>query len=132
MNFYLDFLASLTFFLVPFLLGNALLIISRLQKNVLTAFVVGGLAVYLLQFFLDSLVPSNYWSAVLWLTFLAATFVNILSYKSKLSLKGVALPYIAITIFTALIYFFVWKSSTPYPMSVDWDIYEHITLANQI
>lgn len=30
------------------------------------------------------------------------------------------------------VYFFVWLRNTPYPLHLNWDIYEHITLANKI
>lgn len=42
------------------------------------------------------------------------------------------IAFIVLGILSFVVYFFIWKGQTPYPLQLNWDIYEHITLANKI
>lgn len=37
-----------------------------------------------------------------------------------------------LVVISLAVYFLIWRSLTPFPLTLNWDIYEHITLANKI
>lgn len=134
-----DFIASISFYIFPFLLGRIFF------KKTIFAFINGFLIWYLISLFSGYIFPGSF-SAAAQITTLIAIIgapikvaIEVLLknsyFFSRLSLKKFysdIFPLLLIFAFSVFIYFFVWKLYTPFPMQLNWDIYEHITLANII
>lgn len=136
----IDFFASLTFYLIPYLTGRLIV------KSIIQSWIIGCLVwfgIYFLAFQLLKASPFNYQFSqfIQVLVFLICTcsttrlFLSFIKSKSYRFLKLDKVNLINFSIlflFPTLIYFFVWKIHTPYPLQLNWDVYEHITLANKI
>lgn len=134
-----DFIASISFYLLPFLLGRIFF------RKTVFAFINGFLIWYAISLFSGYIFPRSF-DAVTQITALFAVTgalirigVDVLGSEKHLSGKLIfkriynsAIPFFPILAFSVFIYFFIWKLYTPYPMQLNWDIYEHITLANVI
>lgn len=126
----LDLLASLSFYAVPFLTGRLI------TKKISSAFAIGALFWFIIFFFLSkaNLTPAFF---TILIKILVIGIVSVSSvklgfdlFRSKLELPDKELVFLFI--FSLLIYFLIWKAQTPYPYALNWDIYEHITLAHEI
>lgn len=131
----IDFLASLSFYVIPYLTGRFF------TKKTIQAFVLGSFLWFIIFFltsFILSILKINEFALVIRsiaVIISSLSLINILVYlvreKPKISFENIQIATI-LTIFTAFVYFFIWKRNTPYPLQLNWDIYEHITLANSI
>lgn len=131
----IDFFASISFYLIPFLTG------SFFTKKVIKAWIIGALIWFVLYFLTFGLVLSvniNNFALIIRSIAIVVSAVSIarLAYlwirtRPSLRSKSLLIPLFLSVFFTA-VYFLIWKRNTPYPMQLNWDIYEHITLANLI
>ena len=133
-NLILDLIASLSFYFIPYLTGRLLV------KKPVQAWIIGALAwfiTYFAVFAASSIIKFDFALVIR----LLAVVVSVASLFKLLSefLKGrpelnfkALLSGLFLLGLTAFIYFFIWIRNTPYPLSLNWDIYEHIALANLI
>lgn len=127
-----DLIFSLAFYVAPYLTGRFF------TKNPVFAWLIGGL-VWFFLFFPISWICSWFGLDFSSITRVIIVAVSIFSLgKIFISLK-IKRPKVedkwliaGLIIFSSLIYFLIWKRNTPYPLQLNWDIYEHITLANLI
>lgn len=136
-----DFFASLLFYLLPILIG------IFVTTNIILAWFWGAFIIYLIYIVvytiskmvgLDNIFPLS-----------AVTIITVLSLVSLLkwsiyNTKTLPInnffknnffqyyPLLVLMLLSTLIYFGVWKSQTPYPLHLNWDIYEHMTATNKI
>lgn len=126
-----DLLASLTFYLVPYFTGRFF------SKNPIQAWILGSV-IWLVLFFLLNPLSKDSFQSIIRIT---AVSISVLSFfdllrvsrhdLKKIQLRRLANPFFLLFV-GSLVYFLVWKRNTPYPLQLNWDIYEHITLANLI
>lgn len=135
---FIDFLASLSFYFIPFLLGRLFL------RRTIQAYALGLLILYIIYFIVAGTVnffpeldfTNTIKLIVIFLCSISVINLLILVFRQRdFKLKNIlfeTISYIFILLFSVFIYFFIFKRNTPYPMNFNWDIYEHITLANLI
>lgn len=131
----IDFFASLSFYLLPYLTGRFF------SKNPTAAWILGAVLWLGLFFLVNSLVNlvghGDFSSIIRTLAVVIALLSGIdlvrISFKDikKIEIGNLTISFLLI-LFGSLIYFLIWKRNTPYPLELNWDIYEHITLANLI
>lgn len=145
-----DFISSIFFYLLPYLTGKLFI------RKSFYAYISGALILFASYFFVfGSLTLVNQTDkfslvirALLFLI-VAASLIKFLYFifqklktsrfkqlKSKLlSFSAIVesnLVLISLLSTATLLYFFIWHRLTPYPLQLNWDIYEHITVANEI
>lgn len=127
----IDLFASIGFFLIPFIIG------TLFTRHAFYAWISGILSIFFLffaVFYTTSLFPQLDFLFLLRffviILFVWSLLVLILKVRQIRSLPRPSLWILGGGIFATMLYFFVWKQSTPYPLQLNWDIYEHITLAN--
>lgn len=137
MNQLVDFISSSSIFLIPVIVG------SMWSGNLITRFLRGNLVIFALYFvalLLSSFVPFVFGlQTVLWMSMAAGILgmtvrgdVQIMWKKrTQLSLSNVVL---GLGLLSLCWYSFFWlfKALTPYPSTLNWDTFEHITLATQL
>jgi len=131
----IDFFAGLSFYVIPYLTGRFF------TKKIFQAWILGAflwfIAYFLIAGIAEILKLNNFSQIIRYLAIGVSTlsFINILvsaiREKPKLNIKDIQVGGFLL-VFTFLIYFLIWKRNTPYPLQLNWDIYEHITLANLI
>jgi hypothetical protein len=133
-NSLIDLLAGLSFYVVPYLTGRIFV------KKTVPAWVLGALIWFILYFVLfmaGSILHFDFQSAVK-ASAAVITLASLFNIGRQLTKERPTihrrdvLIALALSLCTALVYFLIWKRNTPYPLQLDWDIYEHITLANLI
>ncbi len=149
MNFILDLIASTSFYLVPLFVGSLAMAKFPRVRSLSTIFASGAVLTYLfigLMLYFANIfdLRENALSLIQYISFALPAIglivlalstrrhnlINLLvTYRSS---KNDIYAYSGLLLFTAFIYFFIWKSFTPYPYSLNWDAYEHITAANNI
>ncbi len=130
----LDFFASLSFYIIPYLTGRLFV------KRTVQAWILGALLWFLAYFFVFeiSLVlkfdfPKVIRSLVVIVSLISLVNLGAQLVKQKPKIRwSNVLTGLFLLGFTATVYFLIWKRNTPYPLQLNWDIYEHITLANLI
>lgn len=136
---FLNIFSSFLFYLFPILIG-ALFI-----KNRYFFFPIGVLITYILFFIafqIQNIFPHLSYQETLkyiltslsGISLLLLPFFHFKKLKhtfSKLNLKIYAC-IITIIISSSALFFGIWKETTPFPLQLNWDIYEHITVANKI
>lgn len=129
-----DFFSSLLFYLLPLLTGRLIV------RNLFYAWVLGSLIWFVIFALLGILrvflpfVPFSQTIQFIGFVVLCVNLAHIL-YSAKNVRFAVSLsllPYGLLFIIAIGLYFFVWKENTPYPLQLNWDVYEHVTLANRI
>ncbi|MBI4097744.1 MAG: hypothetical protein HY426_01785 [Candidatus Levybacteria bacterium] len=131
----IDFLASLSFYFLPYLTGRFF------SKNPIQSWMLGALSWLALFFLVSSLINlvghGDFSSIIriLAVTIALLSGINLArtSFKDikRVQIENLTIPFFLI-LFGSLVYFLIWKRNTPYPLQLNWDIYEHITLANLI
>ncbi len=130
-----DFFASLTFYLFPVLIG------LFFYRNIFCAWAAGALIIflsYLLIFFLGSTFHLLMIPQITAFLLCSTALISLirLSMTRKFVLPSVTrkdlLVWGGLITFGTLTYFSIWKIQTPYPLQLNWDIYEHLTAVNQI
>ena len=131
----IDFFASLSFYIIPYLTGRFF------TKKTFLAWALGAFlwfaAFFVIQGVTSVLKIGNFSQVIRYLAIGVSglSILNIGYYlikeRPKIRLKDLSVGAFLLA-FTAGVYFLIWKRSTPYPMQLNWDIYEHITLANLI
>lgn len=136
---FLNIFSSLLFYLFPILIG-ALLI-----RNKYFFFPIGVLVTYVIFFLgfqLQNIFPQltyaqslNYLlSGMSGLSLVLLPFFHYKKLKSAFTKSKLNLyaSLVTIIISSSLLFFGLWKETTPFPLQLNWDIYEHITVANKI
>lgn len=132
----IDALASTIFFLLPTALG------SIFTTKIYLSYLFGLIIYYvfflagfymlrtlgLIDFFTIYIKIFIFYSFLifLWVSIRRAVFKKITLNKQEFFLISILI------ILSAANFIFVWKGKTPYPLTLNWDTYEHITLANSI
>lgn len=131
----IDLVTSISFYLIPYLTGRFF------TKNVVKAWILGALLWLVLYFVIYQVIflfKISDFSQSIKITALVVSLVSIAHLiflitrkKIKFQLKD---PHLVLflTVFASIVYFLIWKRQTPYPLELNWDIYEHINLANLI
>lgn len=131
-----DLLFSSLFFLAPLLVG------FNFTKRISIAWSLGGIMFYLL-FLTSSIIYHSYF--LKYLLYIVFSF-SVIHIAYKLSKNNITLAittfikkdrwllgYLAlILVLFSITYLGVWKQQTPYPLSLNWDIFEHLTVSNKI
>lgn len=136
----LSFFAALTFYLFPLLIGRALvkpLVKRDLNYSFISYFVTGEILIFGLVLFLNytlrAVFPQIPFAGLLAAVFIAsvgvALPVNFLLGKKDLQIKRHLLP-LALSFLFAIFAYALWQHNSPYPLN--WDIYEHQTLINEM
>ena len=133
-------IAALFLFLAPEIIGGGIL--SLLKKNtdkerVVENWTLGALAIFVLFFLVHFLKITTNLKPILTILLVAGLTIRItINYlnhrkmeedidKEKFLLLGASLA-LAITGYT------IWRINSPYPLPLNWDLYEHQTLINEI
>lgn len=129
-----SFLASLVFFLTPYLWGRFF------KKSIFLSWVVGAfffvvsyLGIVLVTSFLH--LPFLVFFRVIFILVSVLSVTNFIWKKEYVGFSSVLHKHwqvILLSLFGTWVYFFIWKRYTLYPLQLNWDVYEHITLANII
>lgn len=138
---FIDLLASLSFYIIPFLTGRLFV------KKIVRAWIIGALIWFILYFLVAGIswvLKVNAFSEIIRLLALIISAVSIGKivfekvrevFKER-KIKRPNLGYLPIFsllfLFTSFVYFFIFYRNTPYPLSMNWDMYEHITLSDLI
>lgn len=140
----IDFIASTAFFIIPVLLGYLFI------RSVFFAWVLGALLWLMIYslFSILAITPTLLRVTVIFISIVSlfgtlfilvkptiSIFKKTNTYSLLFLLKHQSrkmLPLVLLLTLLSAMYFLIWKDSTPYPMQVNWDIYEHIALANKI
>lgn len=133
----IDGLASISIFTVPFLLGGILGggFLIRFLRGVLLLGVI-----YALSYLLGSFLPFGLTLRILlWGTILTGLILavrrgelGVLATHLKLVRIRHVVTFGVLLFFAWYSFFWLFRSLTPYPYMLNWDTYEHITLARQI
>jgi len=131
----IDFFASLSFYLVPYLTGRFF------TKKIVPAWIMGSLFWFIFYFLLIGIFSFGNlgsFSQIVRFSIIVVSLISLVRITALRLKKGVKIEFtrllipVFLAIFTTVIYFLIWKRNTPYPLQLNWDIYEHITLANLI
>ncbi len=131
-NMLIDLIAGLSFYILPYLAGRIFV------RKVIQAWILGALlwfVIYFVIFGANLIVKFDFQNAVRIIAVIISivSVINIgrqfVEQKPKIDWRNVFIASF-LALFTAFVYFFVWKRNTPYPMQLNWDIYEHLTLSN--
>lgn len=128
----IDFFASLSFYIIPYLIGRLF------TKNIVISWLLGAFSLFIIFFALFGvtiLFKINFslfvFIAVVGLSLVSLFRLLLDVFKSKTFIKpGKEITFMLIL--SSLVYFLIWKRSTPYPLALNWDMYEHIALADLI
>jgi hypothetical protein len=131
MNIPTAMIAALTVYLLPFFTGRFLLRAAQKSMSVVGTFAVGALAVYaviLTGAFWHITIPASALRTigVLFAIGIAALNVDLLFAKMPITKSA------TIAAIIGLIAFAIWKYTIPYPLTVNWDAFEHQTLINNL
>ncbi|MBI2049686.1 hypothetical protein HYT32_02160 [Candidatus Roizmanbacteria bacterium] len=133
----IDFFASLSFYIIPYLTGRLFV------KRTFQAWILGALLWFVAYFLVSGILgvlKINYFSSVIRYLAIGICIISIakiifsfIKERPRINIRvSDLLTGVFLTFFTSLVYFLIWKRNTPYPLQLNWDIYEHITLANLI
>src|ERR1035437_2946344 len=131
-NALIDLMVGLSFYLLPYLTGRIFV------KKIVQAWILGALIWFLIYFVVVGVnVFAHFdFQSVIRMIALIISVVSLLklgkefiSEKPKINWQSIFIASF-LALFTAFVYFFIWKRNTPYPMQLNWDIYEHLTLSN--
>src|ERR1035437_8363914 len=131
-NMFIDLIISLSFYLLPYLTGRIFV------RKVIQAWILGALIWFLIYFVVVGVnVFAHFdFQSVIKIIALIISVASLLklgkefiSEKPKINWQSIFIASF-LALFTAFVYFFIWKRNTPYPMQLNWDIYEHLTLSN--
>ncbi|OGH23841.1 MAG: hypothetical protein A3J69_02205 [Candidatus Levybacteria bacterium RIFCSPHIGHO2_02_FULL_42_12] len=130
-----DFFASILFYALPILTGRIFV------RNLFYAWVVGSLLWFFfvgVLSFLHGVFPVISFSATIRIVAFLVFLVNIVHFiyslrqVRKVRFSPELKPFLLLSVFSAVTYFLIWKGNTPFPLQLNWDIYEHMTLAHLI
>ncbi|MCL5010581.1 MAG: hypothetical protein M1289_03170 [Patescibacteria group bacterium] len=131
----IDFFAGLSFYIIPYLTGRFF------TKKIFQAWVIGAFWWFILYFTIHAILgilKINSFSLVIRDLAVGISILSIFNIGYSCLRKGLKIDFKKLPIgvfllgFTSVIYFLVWNRNTPYPLELNWDIYEHITLADLI
>ncbi len=135
MNYLVDLFASLSIFVVPLLIG------SFWGGSIAQRFLRGALFIGILAFVALFPLPLPYASR-LGMLVCATSIMSLGSvlyqrYKKPLVVVNKNSLYwlfigILFTLYSAFLFFTLFKSLTPYPYHMNWDVYEHIKLSQEL
>jgi hypothetical protein len=133
-NMFIDLIAGLSIYIIPYLTGRIFV------KKIVQAWILGALIWFIIYFAASGaniLVHFDFQTVIR----VIAVIMSVISLgklgreftkqKPKIHWQSVFIASI-LSLFTGFVYFFVWKRNTPFPLQLNWDIYEHITLSNLI
>jgi hypothetical protein len=128
-----DFFASLSFYLIPYLIGRFF------TKSIILSWLAGALSLFIIFFGsaqIAILLKINF-SLLVSIIMVGLSLISFIQLSLDIAKKPKSFTklnpgIIFMLIFSSLVYFLIWKRNTPYPLVLNWDIYEHLTLANLI
>ncbi len=131
----IDFFVSLSFYIIPYLTGRFF------TKKIFLAWIVGAFlwfAIYFSAFYGLQFLKINNFPLVIRLLAIGISVLSLINIgyyllkeRPKPDFNNLQIGVFLLA-FTSVVYFLIWKRNTPYPLQLNWDIYEHITLANLI
>jgi hypothetical protein len=133
-----DLFASLIFYLLPYLTGRLF------TKKIFYAWILGALswfAIYLgTSAFLQVIGKEASLSLVIKVLaggITVVSLVRMLRQRKAIAFAPQKLlrkfwPLALLLLLSLFTFFGIWRGTTPYPLQLNWDIYEHITLANKV
>lgn len=134
-----DFIVSLSPIAIPLIIG------FTITGRIFFGWVIGALLVYLLILFLYSVnlffnieIPFSIQFSLLIINIFALCIFYLVIKSNSIFNRfhqkqlGTLADLFFLLILSGAIFFLIWKNATPYPLNVNWDIYEHITVANKI
>ncbi|RJR16010.1 hypothetical protein C4579_01095 [Candidatus Microgenomates bacterium] len=143
MQILIAFIAAASFYLIPLLVGRLVMQVTRQKSTAfwpLTYFTIGALTMfgYMLIFSLFghifSVIPSTWFLQAI--TRILVTIVVIGNLMTLPRIKiGISKQTILVSIFLLLLAvagFSIWKYDSPYPYVLNWDIFHHQTLVNNL
>lgn len=139
----LSLFPAMLFYLIPMIVGRSIWVIFARRKSIsfsiLSYFILGSLIVYavaLLEHFLISIFFSSInfkeiFPMTLWFLLGTSIVVNIISFLklTGISFKKYIVPLLSCLTLTIAVYS-IWMVKTPYQLN--WDLYEHQILVNNI
>ena len=136
-------LASIFFYLFPLLIGAGVSRAVKLRRRLVTVWLCG--TVFLVSIFAlaNSLsayahIPIALSMAGLKVAILLAALGGLISLLPRLANVSFRATFAAIKEYVLVAFgigivgMFIWRSNSPYPDPLNWDIYEHLTLSNQL
>lgn len=139
-----DLILSSLFFIIPISVGRFF------TKQIGISWIFGSLIwfIYLLVIssLLDLINTKTPYLPIFTITTLSLFFSSIalMIYKNRKSLIKTrslniskffflkTFPYSILVALSLVLYFYIWRDQTPFPLQLNWDIYEHITASNNI
>lgn len=134
MNIATNIIAVLLVYLLPFLTGRVILRFFKRDLGVFTAvaaFAVGGLTQYAITLSVYTLgLPER---ETLWIYAVVITLLNLFftPQVNRATLRR-SITTLTLVILVSVIAFAIWKFDSPYPYTLNWDIFEHQTLVNEM
>lgn len=127
----IDFIAAFSFWLIPYLTGRLF------TKGILQSFSLGSLMWFAVYFAVSGLTNRFNIPGFETIIYFIAVLISVVSItRIIIEHNGFSFtekkPLFLLFTLGTVVYFLIWKASTPYPMHLNWDIYEHITLSNKI
>lgn len=144
MNYLIPFLSALSFYLLPILTGRA--IFGRIIRNKYSAltslllyYVAGVISLYSFTYFgltvtnlfLPQVINPFSLRIVYSLFSVVIIILNILNISKPELTKKSALISLFVIILSVFVYA-IWRFDSPYPNTLNWDIFEHQTVINAI
>ncbi|MDP3941393.1 MAG: hypothetical protein Q8Q49_03735 [bacterium] len=120
-----DFFIALLCILLPLLAG------SIVMKQPFLAWLFGSLFYFLLFLLVSFFASGELFLDSIRLVTIVATVVGcgfLLRRSPSLKVDRRILAFLGIVLLSVISFFFVWRQTTGYPLQLNWDIYEHITL----
>src|SRR3990170_5643160 len=108
----LDFLASISFYAIPYLTGRFL------SKNIIQAWIIGALLWFVALFILPPDIARV--AAIAVSAVSVFNLVSDLMKRRSISFSKEHLIYAGILVLSTLVYFLIWKRNTPYPLQLNW------------
>lgn len=121
-----DFFISVSFYLVPLFLG---LLFTR---GLILGYSIGVLSTFLIILIFNYFNLNYLLKPIFFLIFLTSLLKIVKNPNKNLTLNKNHIFVILLLFFSTLVFLVIWKKNTPYPLSINWDIYEHISVANNI
>lgn len=139
----LSLFPAMLFYLIPMIVGRSLWVIFARRKSIsfsiLSYFILGSLVVYavallehyLISIFFSSINFKEIFPMTLWFLLGTSMVVNIISFLklTGISFKKYIVPLLSCLTLTIAVYS-IWMVKTPYQLN--WDLYEHQILVNNI
>jgi len=143
MNNAIAILSAISFYFIPTILGWLVINILAKKKpatDITTSiirlfeyFIYGGLVIYTLAIILSKLIGSSEFVNFFNYSLIALTLISLFKLLPKIHLKSkMRLSPILIVTLLSLFTYYLWRFNSPPNTTLDWDIYAHQTIVNQL